>query len=89
MSGAPPYDARPADPARRSCPRCGFTVDTTNSPRLAELLGAHLMECPLRPTAQQRRELKAAVKKARFLYGEGAAVVAAERALAGMMREEA
>ena len=80
--GAPPFDSRPPSPDRPSCPRCGFTVETTTD-RLRELFETHVIECPFRPSAGVRRALKKEVEKARFLYGEEAAREAAERVLAG------
>ena len=74
---------------RETCARCGFTVNLAGaSPkgrdRLRDLINEHLADCPTRPTAGQRRELKRAVRSARFLYGEGAAHEAAEKVLAGI-----
>jgi hypothetical protein len=72
---------------RESCARCGFAVDLTGASergaaKLRDLMNDHLADCPTRPSAQERRELKLAVRKARFLYGEAAAVEAAEDHLA-------
>ena len=76
-----------AGEGREFCSRCGFTVDFTGSSlkgkeRLREYLNDHLAVCPSLPSSGQRREMKRAVRKARFLYGEGAAIEAAEDVLA-------
>ncbi len=72
---------------RETCARCGFTVNFEGaSPkgreRLRGILNEHLALCPTLPTSGQRRELKRAVRSARFLYGEAAAVEVAEDHLA-------
>ncbi len=76
-----------AGEGREFCSRCGFTINTAGaSPKglekLRGLLYEHLALCPTLPTSGQRRELKRAVRSARFLYGEDAAVEVAEDHLA-------
>ena len=72
---------------RESCARCGFTVQFEGASekgkeKLRGVLNEHLSVCPTLPSSHQRRELKKAVRKARFLYGEAAAIEAAEDQLA-------
>jgi len=75
------------DDGHESCARCGFTINTTGASekglkKLRELLNEHLAICPTLPSSQQRRDLKRAVRSARFLYGEKAAIEVAEDHLA-------
>jgi len=76
-----------AGEGRETCSRCGFAVNFEGASEkgkahLRELLNDHLATCPMLPTTNERRDLKKAVQKARFLYGEKAAIEAAEDHLA-------
>ena len=77
---------RVSDPDRRSCARCGFTVQARNErgelvPHLIELLEQHLVECPSRPSAELRRKLRRAVTKPWIAKDPKLAMAEADRIL--------
>ena len=60
------------DLGRMSCPRCGMTWQTINDKgqrvgRYVVQFNEHVLDCQRAPTQQDRRDMKRAINRARFV----------------------